>query len=271
MHAGSTPPNSTNLEKEHYAHLLSEGFTSDEIAELEMYGVQSITLNQALSKGIKKWNGNRNVSDGGLYFPFHSEYGQIRLNKPIEVEGKTFKYLGPSKPPKEWRPQPKIHARTEGWKDAAMPTVRGLATGAIVGVDNIIYCVPKGDEVPIIFDSDGWQKPQVVRALVIGAIWTNGKINLFPEMPAYPTGGACEFFKSGHSITDYQSLIDDALKPVDFISAWIERWSDFDETVRSECARVACELTHILQHTNDFVSHLDRKVSAKQQEWINRG
>lgn len=262
----------TALEALHYQHLLDEGFTPDEISELEMYGAVSITQNQALIKGIKKWDETRHIhlTDGGLYFPFHSEYGQIRLNKPVQVDGKTFKYLGPAKPPKEWKPKPKIHARTEGWKDAAMPTVRGIATGAIVGVDNIIYCTKKGDEIPIIFDSDGWKKPQVVRALVIGAIWTNGKINLFPEMPEYPTGGACEFFKSGYSISDYQDLIDSAMSPIEFIQAWISRWDDFDDLLKIECARVAAKAVRVIQAGNRYLDCLDDKVADKKNEWIDR-
>ncbi|MEM6838827.1 MAG: hypothetical protein AAF609_18475, partial [Cyanobacteria bacterium P01_C01_bin.120] len=262
---------STALELEHYQHLLGEGFTADEITELEAYGCESVTRTQALKLGIKKWNGSRHISDGGLYFPFHQEYGQIRLNTPIETDGKKFKYLGPSKPVKAWFPQTKVHAITEGWKDAAMPTVRGIPTAAIVGVDNIIYSIPESCETPIIFDSDGWKNPQVVRGLVIGALWTNGRINLFPEMPDYPTGGACEFFKSGNSIADYQALIDSAMKPGEFIKAWVQRWSDFDEILKAECARVAAELSHFVQSPGTYRKRLENKVSDKLQTWSGKG
>ena len=257
----------TALKSDHYSHLISEGFNPDEITELEAYGCRSITQTEALKLGIKKWNGLRHVSSGGLYFPFHNDYGQIRLDNPIESDGKKFKYLGPSKPARAWYPTSRVKAFTEGWKDAAMPSVRGIATGAIVGVDNIIYCVPKGCNIPIIFDSDGWGKPQVVRALVIGAIWTNGKINLFPFMEDYPTGGACEFFKSGNTISDYQGLIDAAMKPADFISVWISHWAEFDEELKADCARVAMELSHILQSPNKYLTHLQERISKKNQEW----
>lgn len=266
----TTPTLDTQLATEHYTHLLEEGFTSDEITELEAYGCRSISRLEALKLGIKKWNGTRHVSDGGLYFPFHPDYGQIRLNQPIKVDGRTFKYLGPSKPVRAWRPKTKVHAITEGWKDAAMPTVRGITTAAIVGVDNIIYCVPMGCETPIIFDSDGWQKPQVVRALVIGALWTNGRINLFPEMEEYPTGGACEFFKSGGTISEYQGLIDNALTPADFISEWITHWAGFDEALKVECVKVATELTYVLEHADKYIVHLQDKVTKKHHQWAGK-
>jgi hypothetical protein len=258
------------LKPEHYQHLQDEGFTSDEIEELKSYGARSISLTESLKLGIKKWNGTRHVSDGGLYFPFHQEYGQVRLNTPVEAEGRKFKYLGPAKPAKCWYPQPKIHAITEGWKDAAMATVRGMPTGAIVGVDTIIYSMPQGCGIPIIFDSDGWRKPQVVRALVTGSLWMNGRINLFPEMPEHPTGGACEWFRSGGTLSQYQDLIDGAFKPVDFLSQWINYWINLDEVTRAECARVAAELTHILQNPDKYIRHLESRVQAKHDEWTHR-
>ena len=150
-----------------------------------------------------------------------------------------------------------------------MPTVRGIPTAAIVGVDNIIHCINKDCKLPIIFDSDGWTKPQVVRALVVGSMWTGGKINLFPQMPNYPTGGACEFFKN-HSIADYQQLIDAAMKPADFIAVWVEKWQDFDDALKADCAKIATELSYALQHSSRYIQYLESKVTAKQQEWVNR-
>lgn len=259
----------TDLNTNHYDHLLSEGFTDDEIAQVEIFGAKSMSKTQAERLGIKKWDGQKHISDGGLYFPFHEEYGQIRLNTPIEMGGEKFKYLGPSKPVKAWFPRTKVEAITEGWKDAAMPTVRGLATAAIVGVDNIIHCIEKGCETPIIFDSDGWRKPQVVRGLIVGAIWTNGKINLFPQMPDHPTGGACEYFKT-HSITDYQELLNSAMKPDDFLVEWTNHWKDFDYRLKAKCARIATNLSHILEKPDKYLEYLEMKVEEKKQEWIKR-
>ena len=118
----------TQLEQPHYMHLLSEGFSPDEISELETYGIESVSISQAKDRKIQKWNGHNHVSDGGLYFPFHDDYGQIRFNTPITVDGETFKYLGPQKPARAWFPSNPVYAITEGWKDAAMPTVRGIPT-----------------------------------------------------------------------------------------------------------------------------------------------
>jgi hypothetical protein len=265
MYAESHTPN-TKLEKPHYEHLLSEGFTPDEITKLEIYGLKSISSSEAASMGIKKWNGTRHINDGGLWFPFTEDYGQIRFNTPLIANGKAFKYLGPSAPVKAWfPPEGRYEAITEGWKDAAMPTVRGVTTAAIAGVSNIIYSVPQDCQRPIIFDSDGWYKPQVVMALIVGALWTNGKINLFPPMNNYPTGGACEFFKNGGTIGDYQKLIDEAMKPADFLKKWISHWETIeDPALKSQCASAAAASVYRLQNAHQFISVLESKVLAKQ-------
>ncbi len=260
----------TALDNNHYQHLVSEGFSHDDIAVLESFGVRSVSKTQALKLGIKKWNGHEHVSDGGLYFPFDKDYGQIRLNTPIPSKNGLCKYLGPSKPVKCWYPQLNIKAVTEGWKDAAICTVKGIPTAAIVGVDNIIYCLPKGCGTPIIFDSDGWRKPEVIRALVWGAIWTNGKINLFPEMPDYPSGGACEFFKNNGDAIAYNKLIDSAMNPIEFISEWITRWDSFDDELIGHCTKVAVDLSYALEHANKFLKNLEQKVLEKAKEWTGR-
>lgn len=264
----------TKLQQSHYDHLIDESFTPEEILELEGWGVRSIDLSEALKLGIKKWDGFKHVSDGGLYFPFSAEYGQVRLNTPITVQEKgklkTFKYLGPSKPTKVWYPCTDVQALTEGWKDAAIPTVRGVPTGAIAGIWNVIHCVPQGCEIPIIFDSDVWCKPHLVHGLVQAGVWTQGRINLFPEMEAYPKGGACEFFKSGGTIADYQELIDEAMPPAEFLGQWVNHWERFDQGLRSECAYVAERLSLYLEMESTYIKELESQAQDKIAEWLGK-
>ena len=253
----------TNLDKQHYEHLISEGFTPEEIEHLEVLGVRSLSLEEVTQKGIKKWNGTRHVSCAGLWMPFQGNYGQVRFNEPIEVGGKKFKYLGPRGAAKAWMPLG-FQAITEGFKDAAKPTLLGCPTAAIVGVDNIIHTIPKDCKKPIIFDSDGWVKPQVVRALIKGALWTGGKINLFPKMPEYPCGGACEFFKSGASIKDYFDLIEKAMLPMDFLERWMDQ---LDPNVlgaekHEQCLRVASKSVSLINSPLAAVLEMEtRRVS----------
>lgn len=260
---------STQLEDAHREHLLSEGFTNDEIEELRRYGLKSVSAADCLEHGIKKWMGSRYVTDGGIWMPFHREYQQVRLNTPLNVDGKKLRYLGPSKPVKAWFPSHKYEAITEGWKDAAKPTVLGVPTAAIVGVHNIIYSIPQGCKKPIIFDSDGWRNPQVIHGLITGAIWTGGKINLFPEMPDYPKGGACEFFKSGHTIFEYKALIEEALSPQEFLEVWVSKWKDYDPEDVAVCCEMAVKLTTIVKDPNAALEQLQLKVLKKQRSVSN--
>ena len=257
------------LRPEHQQHLLDEGFTLEQIATLESWGVRSITQAVALALGLKKWDGaqGKHLSGPGLYFSFTDDYGQIRFDAP---SGALPKYLGPAKSPPAWvPPATTIHgceAATEGYKDAAMPTLRGVATAAVVGVSNIVYSLPRGWGKAIIFDSDGWENHAVVDALLTGAIWTHGRINLFPEMAQYPKGGACEFFKAGGTIEGYRALIDAAMKPVDFIQEWVKHWGGMTDIGRMEAARVACKWVYRLQHATDYMRSLDAKLADHQKD-----
>ena len=264
----------TQLEQPHYMHLLSEGFSPDEIAQLEVWGCRSMSASSANKLGIKKYDKGlkRHLNhDGGLWLEFDqsSGYGQIRFNTPLKTsDGKTYKYLSPARPARAWIPPTaktwkQVEAITEGYKDAAMPTLRGCPTAAIVGTYNVIYSVPKGCGVPLIYDSDGWRKPQVMRALFLGSIWCDSRINLFPTMPQFPTGGACEFFKSGHTISDYQELVNTAYKPVDFLREWMTRWGDFDLETKLRCEAVALEVLRWMRQPDVVLQYLQAKKDDK--------
>ena len=227
-----------------------------------------------MALGIKKYDPQqrKHLSDGGIWFPFNTTYGQVRFNTALTLKsGETFKYLSPRQPAKTWIPPgghgfSSVDAITEGWADAAAPTVRGVRTAAIVGTYNVIYSVDKDCGVPLIYDADGWLKPQVMRALILGAIWTNGKVNLFPQMEQYPNGGGSEFFKAGHSIADYQQLINESMRPEKLIQRWIDFWPQMDDVTQARAVFVATEATHWIRKPNlvvDYLQHCrDEKIES---------
>ena len=263
------------LDEGHRPYFTDRAFTSEHIETLQDWGVRSISKAEALSLGIKKYDGDirTHLSDGGIWMPYTPTYGQIRFNEPLKTsKGETFKYLSPRTPAKAWIPPActdwtEVQAITEGWADAAAPTVRGIPTAAIVGVYNVIYSVPQGCKVPMIYDSDGWQKPQVVRALILGSLWTGGKINLFPEMEQFPAGGGCEFFKAGYSISDYQELINKAYKPIDFLGEWICRFPSMDPRVKVKALWVATEALSWLNQPGQMVDNLVKQRDDKLEEF----
>jgi hypothetical protein len=268
-------PTRDALAPEHYPYFLERAFNFDHIQQVQAWGVRSISLQESLKLGIKKYDPQtqKHLSDGGIWFPFTATYGQVRFNQPLTLKsGKQFKYLSPRQPAKAWIP-PGAHgfgsvdAITEGWADAAAPSVRGVRTAAIVGTYNVVYSVDRDCGVPLIYDSDGWMKPQVMRALILGAIWTNGRVNLFPQMEQYPSGGGCEFFKSGHSIADYQQLINEAMLPMKLIQKWIEFWPQMDKKVQGQAIAVATEAAHWIHKPDLVLSYLqqcrDEKLPAE--------
>jgi hypothetical protein len=86
MVATFTASVSTKLAPAHYDHLISEGFTPEQVAICEGWGVRSISASEA--KLMKLGN------NSGLYFPFSNGYGQIRLDKPVKGDdGRPKKYM----------------------------------------------------------------------------------------------------------------------------------------------------------------------------------
>lgn len=274
-----TSTQQTQLEAAHYTHLKNEGFTPEEIATLEGWGVKSVGKIEAMQKlHIKLWDPeqNKHVGSSGLYFPFANNYGQIRLDSRIVVEGKERKYLGPSAPATAWVPPghaiKNCEALTEGYKDAARATLSGAPTVAIVGVSNIIYSVPQGCGVTTIFDSDGWTKPAVIEALVDSAIWTEGKINLLPQMQRYETGGVCEFFLCHNTVADYRNVIAEALTPAEFLEMWIDKYMSFHtgDTAAAEAARVVSTCANKLRYASKWLKVQRQKVADHKIEWQRR-
>ena len=273
----ATPVNTAPVQAlapEHHSYFWDRGFNLAHLQKIQEWGVRSITETEALAMGVKKFDPDtgKHLSNGGIWFPFTADYGQVRFNEPLTLaKGDRFKYLGPRKPATAWIPPTakgwaSVEAITEGWADAAAPTVRGVNTAAIVGTYNIIHSVPMGCRIPIIFDSDGWVKPGVMRALLLGSIWTQGKINLFPAMPEYPNGGGCEFFKSGRTADDYKALIDGAMTPYQLIQKWIEFWPKLPTKAQTHAVGVATEASQWLRRPDAVLTYLEQQRAKKNPD-----
>lgn len=212
----------------HETHLRSEGFTEEHINAMMAHGVFSMTEDEAIAAGFQCRNHNGNKTSGpGLYFPFNKEFGQIRLDKPIKREDGSFaKYLTPAGAESQaWQPDAPVI--TEGAKDAWAGTLLGdIKTGAVAGVSHIRKALPEGTGQVIIFDADGWTNPSVMDSLIAGAVHLKGKVNLVPPIEGEPKAGLCEFFKAGHTAEDYRSLVDGAMKPGDFLEAWVPHFAN---------------------------------------------
>jgi hypothetical protein len=250
---------SSPLTADNREHFLSEGFTPEEIDRLIDMGVKSISSAEALNQNFKIWNGQRWLTDAGTKMPFNNNYGQLRLNTPIKVPGrkKPVKYLTPYGSKCQLFSPRGASITTEGFKDAVLPTLRGVPTRAIPGVSQVIHLFKKGCGETLIFDSDAWTNPSVMGQLIKGAIWTSGKVQVFPQMPKYPHGGACEFFKCGYTIEDYKALISDAMDPVSLIESWAEKWSSFPDDVQSECLSTATKMVERLKDPDTYILKIE--------------
>ena len=231
------------LESAHFEHLILEGFTSEHIWNMEQKGVSSVSQTYALKKNFKVWSDDEKkwLSSSGLYFPFTDNFGQVRCDNTIIRQGKACKYLTPCGAKTQAYLPRGTSVITEGYKDAERPNQGGCEhiTGAVAGVSHIRKAIPANTGYTVIFDSDGWLNPAVMRSLLRAAIHLNGKIQLVPEMENYPKGGLCEFFKSGRSAADYDELIANAMHPDEIIYEWAKRWEHYPIALRAKCSKVA--------------------------------
>jgi hypothetical protein len=151
------------LSEGHRQHLLSEGFTEQQIAEFLRRGVRSVDSAEAKRLGLNVQcdRAKNTVYPTGIYFPFTKGFGQVRCDNPPIRNGKSAKYLTPvGKKSAAWLPE-NCKAITEGWKDAVAGTWHGgTPTGALAGVSHY-KCLPRGSGYTVIFDADGWHNPQV--------------------------------------------------------------------------------------------------------------
>lgn len=237
----------STLSREHLDHLLSEGFTETQVKIMQAAGVRSFTAAdaQAYNIGAKDFSqGERYINPSGLYFPFSSDWGQIRCDKPpIGKDGKPRKYLNPSgQDSQAWLPDD-CKAITEGAKDAWAGTLHGgVSTGALAGVSHYEKALPEGSGYTILFDADGWHNPQVFGNLINAGLWVKGKVALLPEILGNPKAGLCEYFKAGYTADNYKHLLDTAKTPKQLLKEWPKHWKGLDEEKQGECIDKALQL-----------------------------
>lgn len=241
----------STLAPHHIAHLLSEGFTADQIQNFATAGVRSITATEARELGfLTRDNSNTLVSGDGLLFPFTSTFSQLRLDKPItRKNGSVAKYLTPGKKQAQAMTPDGCEVYTEGWKDAQAGTLHGgVTTGALAGVSHYRKALKPGSGGVLLFDADGWINPSVFRSLFNAGMWISGQVNLLPEIPDQPKAGLCEYFKAGYTSKDYQALIDNAMTPEAFLLDLPSHWKNLPVQRMSEAVGVVMRLA--AQHLN---------------------
>jgi hypothetical protein len=234
-----------SLNPEHIEHLYNEGFSFSQIALWVKQGLRSLTQEQAEQAGFKVKDGNDEwVSGSGLYFPFIGNFGQLRLDIPIErKKGSTAKYLTPLGAKTQARIPSGCKVVTEGAKDAVAGSLRGgIPTSAIAGISHYRKALKQNAGYTVLFDADGWINPSVFWNLFHAGKWLNGKVQLIPEIEGYPKAGLCEYFKVGNTAEDYKKLIDSARKPEALLLEWGKHFGNIPETKLSLAVRIALGL-----------------------------
>jgi hypothetical protein len=235
----------SQLEPNHIDHLMDEGFDLHQIALWVDQGLASLTKEEAEQRNFRvKDKYSRSVSGSGLYFPFSKEFGQLRLDTPVEREnGSTAKYLTPLGAKSEARLPKGCLVITEGAKDAAAGSLKGgIPTGAIAGVSHYRKALRQNNGLTVLFDSDGWANPSVFLNLFNAGKWLNGKIQLVPRVEGHPKAGLCEFFNAGHTSEDYRKLIESAMKPEALLIEWGSHFGDVPERRLSHAIKIAMRL-----------------------------
>jgi P4 family phage/plasmid primase-like protien len=237
------------INEQHREHLLSEGFTLDQIETMQAMGVRSITEVEASAMGfrIKQPDGS-SASSSGLYFPFADGFGQIRAdNLLLNRQGKPAKYLTPVGAKSQAMIPVGCKVITEGAKDALAGTMHGgLPTGALAGVSHALKALKPCSSYVFLFDADGRTNPNVFRSLVVAAVHGRSKIQLVPAMEGQsPKAGLCEYFKAGHTAADYQKLIASAMSIPEFLLTLPSHWIGLGETQVMRCVEVALALAAV--------------------------
>jgi predicted P-loop ATPase len=235
---------SSLLTNEHRKHFLSEGFSESHIDYLESLGVRSVTELEARSLNIIcKDDSGEYQSSSGIYFPFSSDFGQLRCDNPPIRNGKPAKYLTPcGKKSAAYLPK-NCQVITEGFKDAAAGTLHGgIPTGAIAGVSHCYKALKPSAGYTLLYDADGWRNSEVFTQLFKAGLYLNGRIQLVPEIPNELKAGLCEYFKAGYTESDYRDLIDSAFDPKDFLLEIPKHWESLDIENRDKCVDAILKL-----------------------------
>jgi len=237
-------PLTSFVSTQHIEHLHSEGFSDSQILEWQRQGLRTLTDAEAEKQGFKVKTLSGLKSSSGLYLPFGNDFGQLRLDSPIQREnGQVAKYLTPVGAKSQAMIPSGCKAITEGAKDGYAGSVHGgIPTGALAGVSHYRKALPQGAGYTIIFDADGWHNPAVFSNLFHAGKWLDGKIQLVPELRGEPKGGLCEYFKAGHTADDYAALLAAAMKPEAFLMAWPTHFGSIPAERLSAAIRTAFRL-----------------------------
>ena len=273
-------PGTPRLNPEHRDHLKAEGFSDQDIDWMhETLGICSLTEQEAksLNLGCKDLNGKFS-SSSGIYFPFSSNFGQLRCDNPpirgIKADGKPAmaRYLTRCGTATEaWLPDG-CEVVTEGPKDACAGTLLGyILTGALPGVSHYRKAanLKRGSKLTVLFDADGWRNPQVFTQLIKAGVYLKGKIQLIPEIPGEPKAGLCEYFKAGHTPEDYRKLIESAFTPAKFLGDLPKHWSGLSREDLEACEGAVLKLCAIYLTKADLIPALKALgVDPKDEEVV---
>ena len=217
----SSPQPLGRLLPHHRDHFRQDGWEDAEIEQAIAWGVRSVSQIEA-----ERLLGYRPPS-GGIWFPFSADWGQLRPDTPYPGGGP--KYLSPTggiDSRATWEPPSAApRAATEGWKDAARPTIRcGIPIAAIAGVSHVAKALPAGCGTDLIFDSDAWINADVIQALIAGAVHTGGKVAIVPGAPDAKRG-LTEFLNDAPSTAAarLEHLLGDAVAPHELFEQWLAR------------------------------------------------
>lgn len=270
------------LAADHIAHLLGEGFTPAQIAQLQADGVCTLAAAEALKLDLKIWDGQQWQSGRGIYFPFTPTFGQLRLDLPLLREGgREAKYVTPYKAQSQASIPDGCRAITEGYKDALAGSLHGkIPTGAIAGVSHYRKALPGGSGYTVLFDADGWHNPQVFRNLFNAGLWLKGKVQLLPQIAGQPKAGLCEYFQAGYTAADYRSLLEAAYTPQELLMDWANHWQGLPDLRRSMAIATALDLAAVhldslerdtvLQRINKATRISTSKLRSLLQAAINK-
>jgi hypothetical protein len=251
----------------HKDHLTSEGFTPKAIEQLQIWGVRSITNQEAKNLGIAY----QGYSPSGLWFPFQGNFGQLRCDRFL------LKYLSPGgSTATSWNPQTAVV--TEGFKDAAAGTLMGLiSTTAIAGVTHYRSLPQRGQTV--VFDSDATSNPHVFTALVRAAIFLGGKAIAIPQ-DFGQKAGLVEFFQefSPNDQPDaYRELLATGMTPLEMLYHLPSQWQDLSGKELVACvkgitllARDFPEITSNRLSIEDFCTHISRATGYPHHQILDR-
>lgn len=176
---------------------------------------------------VNRGNGYFEAVGKGILMKFTDDFYQLKPDESFELNGKTIKYMSPSGVSAKAFLPPGCKVITEGLFDALAGTHHGgIVTGAIAGVSHCLKALWEGHKKTIIFDSDGWSNPQIIRALYIAAKHGNSKVQLVPVIAGHPKAGLEEYFRYGGGTPEtYKQLIDSAYKPLELLYEAVRRIS----------------------------------------------